>query len=448
MSQRCHFVSDKTLSCQEPWAFALLATRVVRTCRRSAPSAVRRASRQLALARAREAMAAVVPAVKGPYKPYQNPARTPVHGFGVELWSEGVKLRPCEEEVDSNSPPIFHEYVFVVDPGCTQELHYKHYKAAARRGDDVLYGGRVYVDKGDGKLDAAGAKLDPRDGREPDHLFVFGKGSDTFVDKGFYVGNGVSLRYTAAPAAPQFSEDGGDAPLPPFEKRLEDAQKLGKICVSFAAVLSITTVKKRKREHQEAAPVFEQRLPVAVSVAEQMKLSDYCCSTVPGEPVREKHMRDVEVKLTEPAFEHRIHYKHAAAFLKAINNPRAFAMLPLSLFSPDVRLRLIQITLADLQQTLFNVQVAALAAVNGRMSSVSSNPPIAVSDVVHHLSRCVSPAASYFACVGDFKAGRYARSASTLGERMRCAGTYACCARLRLHCVQARRERGAARAHG
>lgn len=43
------------------------------------------------------------------------------------------------------------------------------------------------------------------------------------------------------------------------------------------------------------------------------------------------------------------------------------------------------------------------ARVRAPLESYDSNLPIVISDVVHHISRLVSPAASYFTCVGRFR---------------------------------------------
>jgi hypothetical protein len=343
-----------------------------------------------------QAAEAPPPDVKGNFRSHPAPVRPNNDFFRVELLlPDGTVLQPCAEASDTCAPPQWRQHTYVLPAGMEFEMRY-----VLRKPTEVRYGGSVFVDQGNGEPEAHGAAA-----CEANHQFVFSAGATSFHDRGYFEGTGVSRRFTAAPAVEAAH---ADADLETAAQRLEAARRLGWIRVCFARVLSAKPVAG------ESAPAHAttQLLPRGETQGEQVKLSQFACVTAPGKRVRDD-VEEVDATLADTAFEWRLEFKHFASLSRSHVNLRAFSGLPLPLLEEqrDVRLRLIELTVNDLQIATRTGGVAqdVDATTAAPPPAFVDNPPVTVSDVVHHLSRNVSPAASYFACVGAFKPGRCAR---------------------------------------
>jgi hypothetical protein len=358
------------------------------------------------MAAASAAPAAPPPDVKGSFRQHPEPVRANGNFFRVELLTpDGIKLLPCYDRSDEVYPPAWRQFTYVLNPGQEFELRYV---ITAETDPSVRYGGAVFVDQGDGEPDELVSVL----GEvvcEASHLFVFGEGSRSFHDRGVFDGGNVCRRFMAAPPAAREAPDGDTDTK---AKRQRAAQQLGWIRVRFARVLSLGPAERARAKRAEgprgANPPGAPRaalLPFAAEAREAHKLSQFACVTAPGGHVADA-VEEVRLRLSEtPAFEVRIEFKHFATLCRDLTNLKVFRGLPLPLFTerPDVRLRLVEHAVTDLQKA----GPLPLGALQRTLpAAFEDNAPVTVSDVVHHLSRCVSPAASYFACCGAFKPGR------------------------------------------
>ena len=134
-------------------------------------------------------------------------------------------------------------------------------------------------------------------------------------------------------------------------------------------------------------------------------MAGFLCATQPGREVRDDFDNETATLEDETCFEWRIQFVHFAQI--SLGNLRVFGCLPLSFFSESLRVRsrFIECAVTDLLQFGIPVNVDA-AAGHAAPAAPAEKKSIAISDVVHHISRNSSPAASYFTCVGEFRPDR------------------------------------------
>ena len=334
------------------------------------------------------------PDVKGRFTSHPAPERANYDFFDVQLYTpSNERLRPCEESHDPATPRTWRKRIYCVTPDTPFELRY----TLRRDPGTQRWGGRVFVNAGGGQLDDT-AYESAAAPAEPTHDFWFGAGAWQFVDTGFYEGNGTSRRFVVGKSA--FAAAEGDSGMDDGKRRAAAAQ-LGSIRVQFTQA-QVTEVEQPLRQvgAQHVAPL----LPFCGdATARERKAQEFSCVVAPGARIVEDHDSTTAVLSPDTVFEYRIGFVHYA--LLSSSNLRSFGGLPLSLFAemPGVRRRLVELALNDLQGVNRPSDTTAAAM---EIDVYDSNPAIAVSDVVHHISRLVSPAASYFTCVGSFRPDR------------------------------------------
>jgi hypothetical protein len=349
-----------------------------------------------------QAAAAPPPDVKGRFTSHPALEKENYDFFDVQLYTPaGERLRPVDETQDNSNPRTWRKRVYCVTPGTPFELRYTLDDA----NDIRRWGGRVFVNAGGGHLDDV-THESAAEG-DPTHLFWFGDGQTEFRDTGFYEGNERSRRFVVGKS--EFAAE-DDAGMDDGQRR-SAASQLGSIRVHFTAVTQITEVERPPR--RAGARHVTPLLPYCGDVAaRERKAQEFSCVVAPGARVVDDHDATTAVLSPDTDFEYRIGFVHFAVLSKHLANPRSFGGLPLSLFAevPSVRRRLVELALNDLQGV--NRPTDITTSTDMEIEPYESNPAIVISDVVHHISRLVSPAASYFTCMGSFRQDRCVPRAS------------------------------------
>ena len=342
---------------------------------------------------------------EGRFTSHPAPERDNFDFFDVQLFTPAEeRLRPCSEAVDNLSPATWRRREYCLKSGTEFELRMTLRRATGEQ----RWGGRVLVNCGDMlslhvEDDGNGSSA----AFTPNHTFWFGAGAREFVDTGFYEGGGVSRRYVVGKST---FASAGTNPTLSAAKRRNAAVQLGSIRVQFAPV---THVKSAKQPRRAGMQYTTPQLPYMENPKErEAKSREFSHVVASGKRVVEDFDEEKADLSPDTVFEWCIRFVHFAQLANGTISLRAFGSLPLSLFAemPEVRLRLLNQALSDLQRT--NLPRAEGAPSWAALEPDAYNPFVTVSDLVHHISRLVSPAASYYACVGSFRHDRYVRALS------------------------------------
>lgn len=340
-----------------------------------------------------------VPDVKGGFTSHKEPVRDFHQHFEVQVWCNDVEVRPCETGKDSYQPPQWSMRKYVLPPGTLYELRYVQKRVTPWQ----RYGGRVFIDQGSGEPDDGDALAT---GSEHNHIFWFGEGANVFIDKGFYEGRSKSRGFVTC--QPRMASSALDDTISTRSSRRKEADKLGFVRVEFTlANVSPGRAYAPKRPRKEA---HNPELPFTADTIERdYKLSEYRYATAAGPVIPDSLDNATATLMAETCFECRIQFVHFSELNLA--NLSVFCCLPLSLFSESasVRHRFIYEAVLDLQKFCHVVEDDDGIA----NDSPVSNKLVAISDVVHQISRHASPAASYFTCCGDFKPDKCVLRGST-----------------------------------
>jgi hypothetical protein len=320
-------------------------------------------------------------------------------------------MKPFQQTSKDGDPLSIDHYV--ATPGLSFVIRCKLARPAKT---GALYGARVYIDSGNmkeirkiyKKWGYPGDEInDDVDLSEADHYFMMNPGQQEYIINGFYVSPSESQRFVFA-EPPRINSIDGD-PEVDFE---EEINRVGTIRIMFCCVDSKPSEKIRNIDYHRKP----QQATTNKSYDEKIKMS-----TKPGNIIQDgcSSSKRKDILDRDILYERRLIYNTYGGFSarrttnQYSNSGVFYKGMPLKCFLEQHEVRFqgvitffrevaalrigqasdIRIDLTT-EQRIDDTQAARNAP------QVLTNDWVCVEDIVHHVSKSLSPAASYILCTG------------------------------------------------